>query len=169
MVEPAPVLLTSRAEVASILSTVGIDLHIDDNDDGVVDLTEEQYLVDCMEEASDTIFEKLQYRYTHEVLIESDWTRRRVSYLAAHLVGKRRGNPNVFCEKVVKLMKEVDEVYNGQNTIPLTAPRDNIEPAMSNQVVDRRYRAQKLRTDQWTSTGGTDSRQHLDYYPYTRG
>ena len=120
-IESSPLLYSSREEVASILSTVGIDLRIDDSDDGTVDAAEEQLLTDAIEEATDIINEAALHFYTAEELETSRWIRRRASYLAAHIIGKRRGNPSIYCEYVEeikgeleRLMGRIEELERGQ-------------------------------------------------------
>ena len=100
MPEATPVLYATRADVASILSTAGIDVRIDDDDDGTVTPSpgEEAFLDDAILEATDVINVAGLHFYSAADMGESLWVRRRAAYLAAHFLSMRRGNPGLFCE-----------------------------------------------------------------------
>jgi len=167
-IEAAPPVLTTRDEMASISSTLGIDLRIDDNDDGVIDVFpitgEEQFLLDAIEEASDEAYMRLEMYYTPEVLETSRWVRRRVSYIALHVLSKRRGNPGNYCDEFEKYMAQFEEVASGDLQIPRLAKSHNFEPSMSNTLVNHRFPRRNIRVVQETSRGGNDSTQELDHF-----
>ena len=167
-IEAAPPVLTTRAEMASISSTIGIDLRIDDDDDGVIDVLpvtgEEQSLLDAIEEASDEAYMRLEMYYTPEVLETSRWVRRRVSYIALHILSKRRGNPGNYCDEFERYMKQFQEVADGYLQIPRLPKSDNFQPSMSNTLINHRFPRRNVRVVQETSRGGTDSTQELDVF-----
>ena len=168
--EAPPVYLTSRAEMESIASARGVNLRIDDNEDGVISqvgsglVVEEQFLTDMIEESSDEALMRLEHYYEDTVLETSRWVRRRVSYIALHQLSARRGNPKNFCDEFKRYMRQFDRIMEGdpQMQIPRLPKRANFEPAMSNQLVSHWWIQRKLRTVQATSRGGTDGRQDLD-------
>lgn len=167
-IEVAPLLYTTRAEIASISSDLGIDLKVDDDDSGTIEAPEEQLVTDAIWEATDTINEVCLHFYTAEVLETSAWVRRRASYLAAHILGRRRGNPSVYCDEVEKLLGkggELERIRNGLLHIPRMAKRDDFTPKMSNVVVDMNHSQAKLRVLDGTSVGkASDAEQDKDYY-----
>ena len=166
-----PVLLTSREEMQDIASQRGIDLRLDDNNDGVIstgiapDFGEESFLDEVIIEASDEALMRLEHYYEDGVLEGSRWVRRRVSYIAVPMLSARRGNPKIYCDEYKKYMDQFDRIANGDPMmqIPRLPKRANFEPALSNQVVDMRFRTRKLRTQRFISPGGEDARQDLDY------
>lgn len=168
MAETIPTLYTDRAEVASILSTVGIDVRIDDDDDGTITASpgEEKHLDDAILEATDTINIYGQHFYTSAVMAQSLWIRRRAAYLAAHFLSMRRGNPGLFCERFEQIMKELELLRTNQLHIPRQPKRDDVLPAQSNLIIDRRFSRNKIRVDRETSTGDDSADQDPDYGPY---
>lgn len=166
-----PVLLTSREEMQDIASVRGIDLSIDDDNDGVIstgiapNFGEESFLDEAIIEASDETLMLLEHYYLDTDLEGSRWVRRRVSYIALHMLSSRRGNPKKFCDEYKKYMEIFNKIADGdpKYQIPRLKKRANFEPALSNQVVDMRYRTRKLRVQRYISPGGTDARQDLDY------
>ena len=163
-IESTPLLYSSRAEIASITSTLGIDLKVDDDEDGTISVAEELLVTDAIWEATDRINEVALHFYTAEDLETSGWVRRRCSYLAAHILGRRRGNPSVYCDEVEELKEELKKLQAGLLHIPRISKRDDFAPKMSNLVVDRNYTKRKLRVDIDTSEGKTDSNQNTDYF-----
>ncbi len=168
VLEAAPPVLTTRAEMASISSTLGIDLRLDDDDDGVIDILgvtgEEQLLLDVVEEASDEAYTRLEMYYEQITLADSRWVRRRVSYIALHILSKRRGNPGNYCDEFEKYMEQFDEVASGDLQIPRLKKSHNFEPSMSNTLINHRFPRRNVRVIQETSRGGTDSSQELDVF-----
>ena len=166
--EDEQILYSSRQEVASIFSSVGVDLRLDDNDDGLVSTgaggtqNEEQWLTDAIEEATDDINLLLCHFYSVEDLASSRWLRRRASYLAAHHLSERRGNAKQFCEKVEGIMKTLKRIRNGHEIVPGLKYSVDAQPAMSNLVVDRRFRNQ-LRVDTESQVGSPTQNQDDDY------
>lgn len=157
--------LTSRAEVESIFSQVGVDLRLDDDQDGTLTPLEEDRLMDAMEDAEDTFMMYAQSRYTLDAMAVSRWARRRCSWLAANRLSRRRANPPQFVVEQEETLAELELVRNGVLAIPGAPTHSNFLPAMSNMQVDYRYVHSKLRVVQEISTGGQDSCQHsLEYW-----
>lgn len=165
-IETIPLLLSSREEVESIFSIDGIDLRIDDQDDGVTDGTggtnnDEEYLKDALIEASDEGYERLLIKYDDDVLAESLWVRRRVSYIACHLLSLRKGNPGQYVDMYNRYLAAFDKVVNGGFIVRLV-PRGNFQPTVSNLVVDNWHHTQKLRVTVDNSEGPRDGKQFED-------
>lgn len=168
MPEATPVLYATRADVASILSTAGIDVRIDDDDDGTVTPSpgEEAFLDDAILEATDVINVAGLHFYSAADMGESLWVRRRAAYLAAHFLSMRRGNPGLFCERYEIIMDELEKLRTNQLHIPRLAKRADVLPAQSNLIIDRRFTRNKIRVDRETSTGDNSANQDPDYGPY---
>lgn len=165
-----PVLLSSREEVESIFSADGVTLRIDDDMDGVTDgmdgtANDTQKLIDALAEASDEAYERL-WRYDNDVLECTYYVRRRVSYIAAHLLSIRRGNPGQYCDMAERYLKDFEEIKYGRKHIPGVPQRRSYQPTMSNVVVDHRHSYAKLRVAQEISEGPTDPKQQEDTLPY---
>jgi len=166
-VEVAPLLLSSRPEVESIFSVDGIDLRIDDGDDGVTDGTggtdnDTQLLIDALIEASDDAYQQLLGRYEDVVLETSTWVRRRVSYICCNLISTRKGNPAQYCEQSEKYMKAFQDIKLGREFIPRLKPRADFSPTMSNVAVDHWHGVAKIRTIVDASEGPRDPKQFED-------
>lgn len=161
--ESAPLLYTTQAEIESIVGPIAVILQVDDDETGAIDGTESTLVDDAIWEATDTFNEYALHYYTAEVLETSGWVRRRVSYMAAHLLGRRRGNPSIYCEEYDKILEELKQIQLGLLHIPRMAKRADFTPKMSNLVVDQNYTKSKIRVDSQTSVGDTDSEQDLDY------
>ena len=162
--ESQPLLYTTRAEIESILSGLGVDLMVDDDESGDIDASEEEDVTEAIWEATDIINERASHFYDAEALETSSWVRRRASYLAAHILGRRRGNPSVYCEEVEEIRAELKRLGRGDLWIPRIQTRHEHRPTMSNLVVDRNYTKSKIRVDKQTSVGEDDSVQDKDYF-----
>lgn len=170
-IETAPLLLSSRQEVESIWSIDGVDLRIDDGDDGVTAGTggtanDEQLLIDALIEGSDEAYGRLLGNYEADVLASSLWVRRRVSYIVCHLISLRKGNPAQYCAMYDRYIAAFIRVAAG-GFIPSQGkalkPRANFQPTMSNVAVDHWHGVQKLRVIVDASEGPRDSKQFEDH------
>lgn len=166
-VELAPLLLSSRLEVESIFSADGVDLRIDDDDDGVTageggTPNDEQFLIDALIEASDEGYIRLLVRYDEDPIAESLWVRRRASYIAAHVLSTRKGNPAQYCAQYDRYLADFDKIASGTRFIPRAKPRANFQPTMSNVVVTHWHGIQKIRVVTLASEGPEDGRQFPD-------
>lgn len=162
---------SSRSEVESLISNVGINLRIDDDDDGVISIPQEEDLLDdCIAEATDTFNLYAMHYYDPEYLAGSRWVRRRVSYMAAHILGRRRGNTSIYCSEWERIMEELGKVGQGLAFIPLLPRREDFIPMVSNTVIDRNYTKKKQRVDKSQSVGDTtDIEQDEDYLGQSGG
>ncbi len=162
--ESQPLLFTTQDELESIAAEAGVSLKVDDDDDGTLSAAELEFINECIWEATDEVAMELLHVYTHEVLETSQWVRRQTSYLALNKLGRRRGNPGVYCEEVEKLEKRMKRIREGQDYIPRIAPKDDYGPKMSNLRIDHNYGKSKIREDARTSVdSASDTDQDLDY------
>lgn len=159
---------TSRAELESIWSALGVTLRLDDDDTGANTGYETAVLEDVICEATETARALLMHRYADAEMEFNTWVRRRVSYLAAHLLSLRRGNPAQFEARAEQVLKELRAIREGREWVPDAKPLGNMAPSLSNLTVDYRYNRSQVRIDPQTSTGGDAG--DLDYDrvpPYT--
>lgn len=153
--------LTTAQRMIDIAGSTYVALRVDDNDDGVITggTDEQQYLDEIIADASQEAYPYLLHHYDEDDLVTSDWVQRRVAWVALHLISQRRGEPGQYAEHHDRAIAEFTASQQEQLWIPDLTPRDNFAPSMSNQTVDHRFGRRKLRTDQFTSTGGQDDRQ----------
>ncbi len=148
-------LYTSREEIEDIWSTLGVDLRLDDDDDGTVSTIEETYLERCMEEATDEINGYLAGTYEVSVMVDVRRIRRFASYLASEILSRRRGNPGVFCDDAESIRETLEALRDGQQILPDVPKRDQMLPMVSNYTIDRRHVGEKLRVDPWEGVDQT--------------
>jgi phage gp36-like protein len=163
MVEVAPPLYTDRAETEKVYSTLGINLRLDDDEDDTVDATEETYLDEMIENATDVINQYALHFYTATELAESRWVRSRATWIACYLLSRRRGNSAQFVDEYNAIIAELELVRRGQFFIPRLKTYDDFLPCHSNLKIDRRYSREKIRVDSITSTGGSYSGQQQEH------
>ena len=161
--EAQPLLYATQAEVEDILGAVGVRLRVDDGDDGTIDPEDADRLQEAIWEATDIINEYALHYYTAEALETSAWIRRKCSYMAAYLMGRRRGNKSIYKDEYDQTISRLQRIQNGLLNIPRLPKRDDFEPRMSNLVVDQNYSKKKIRADRSTSVGPDDPQQHADY------
>lgn len=153
MVAAAP-LYTSRAEMESIWSTLGVDNRLDDDDDGLVGSAEEDDLLRVMEEATDEVNGYLGGTYSLVTLGEVRRIRRMASYLACHFLSERRGNLPSYCQKVEDIRETLQRIRDGKIVLPGVPKAHEFLPGVSNYTVDRRHGHQKLRVDAYEGVDG---------------
>ena len=170
--EALPPQYSTRTEVESIMSQVGVDVRLDDNEDDEVteanpqqpDIPDEEgHLTDAIDEATDIVNEYALPLYSDTVLCASRWVRRRASYLAAWIVSQRRGNAALYEERACRIMEELERVRQGVLLIPRAERRVSTMPRMSNVRIDRRYIREKVRVVRETSVGKGYPGQHVDH------
>lgn len=159
---------TSRSEIESIWSALGVTLRLDDNDDAANTGNETNMLDDAIDEATETARALLMHRYADAEMDASPWVRRRVSYLAANILSIRRGNPAQFESKATAVIKELRAVRDGLDFVPDAVPLKDFGPSGTNISVDWRFNRSQLRADPQTATGGTSGNLDMEReIPYT--
>ena len=170
-------LLCSREDVESVWSLEGVNTRIDDNDDGVIDVTpnppaladEESYLTDAIEDASDEMYIYLQAHYDADELAASRWVNRRCAYIAAHLLSIRKGNGPQYTDKVEQIMAMLQEIHHGVKFIPGASKNHTSLPGVSNVMVDMGYMRAKLRAVRSITTGDRRPTRHWEDRDYGTG
>lgn len=149
-------LYCSEADVDFVWSSFGVDVRADDDangiaDDGVVNL--------AIQRASLLVNRYVLHRYTVAACQASTWLRWATAYIAAEVLGKRRGNsiPESLASEVAEYFQELERIKTGQDHLmgdsgPST-PRYDSRPIVSNMTVDPRYARNKVRRVPSTSTG----------------
>lgn len=169
--EYSSAIYTSRNEVRAILGTVGINSQIDDDQSEVVDSTEESYLTDAMEEATDIVNAFLLTYYRPVYLTQSRIIRRWTSYITCYLITMRRGNAKHFEARYNEIIGAMTLISTngpgngGAPIIPFLPTRDDHRPAHSNLVIDDRYR-QPLRIRDSSSTGTREPTRDVGLEPW---
>lgn len=169
MTESAPTLYTSRSEIESIFSIMGVNTRVDDDHTEAVDtawgikcagasITEESYLDDIIEEATDYMNQYLLGFYKSTDLANSRWVRRRCSYIACYFLSQRRGNPAQFTTRFEEITAELGMLArgpgaNGNPLIPRVPLRSDNRPSHSNISIDDRFPYSKIRVQRPTSSG----------------
>jgi hypothetical protein len=155
--EFSTVYYTSIAEMESLLSFLGVQLRLDDNDDDLIISPETVYLSDAMAEATDVVNQYIGLIYDEEELAYSRWVRRRASWIACHILSRRRGNPKQFADEYMRCIADFELVRRREIWVPRRKPKHDFAPAMSNLRVDYRrrnyYQGSPIRVDPISSTG----------------
>lgn len=169
MAETIPYTYTSRAEVESIFGRPAVAVRLDADQSSLVAADEDDDMTDVIEEATDEFNLYLNTRYAASALAESLWVRRRCSYLAAHFLSERQGNPSQYNQRVEEIREQLELIRKGRMFIPRVAYKSDFDPAMINTVIDDRYPRSKSRVQTDQSVGGTDSHINIDHPLYVDG
>lgn len=141
---------TSQAEMTRLFSADGITLRLDDLEE-----TTEQpsMLTEIIEEATEEINSYLEPFYEPDQLAASPYIRRIATYLGCRILSMRRGNPDLFEERVEEFRKFMLEVSVGRRRVPRIPLRQNFAPALSNYQINDNFYRNKVRVNRQTSTG----------------
>jgi hypothetical protein len=156
-VETLPYIYTDQTTIERLYSDTGVTLVIDDMSSGEKAL----FWTEVTSEASDVVNQYAEMYYAPIDLNTSSWVQRRTTWIAAYLISQRRGNPAIFGDRYDEIIEELKAVYRGELLIPRMPTREDMTPAMSNLIVDDRFRVHKLRVHPTISTGGVSSRQDM--------
>lgn len=146
----------TRTELEHIWSEFGVDVRLDDDDDGVA---QSGLVAAVLEEATVKVNYHLLARYSVATLAASAWVKWAAANIAACLLARRRGNPipeamQADCDEYLDALKEIKA---GSTDLPadagLASPEFDSMPSVSNLTVDGRYRRRKVRRVASTSTG----------------
>jgi hypothetical protein len=156
-VETLSQVYTTQAEIERIYSNLASSLQIDD-----VDIDEvSDFWTELTEDATDIINQYAESYYDPTDMVNSRWVRTRASWVGCYLLSQRRGNPSLFADRFEIIIDELQRVYRGDLIIPRLPTREDMTPAMSNVVIDDRFRVHKIRVHPTISTGGTSGKQDL--------
>lgn len=151
MVESLSYLYTSQAEIERLMSSKSAELYVDDLGIGVAD--DPAVWTDVIEAATDTVNIHCQLYYEESVLANSSWVHRITTWVAAHYLTQRRGNPGAYSNLYAEAMSYLERIRDGELQIPRAALRSVMVPAMSNFTIDDRFRVNKIRVQQSISVG----------------
>lgn len=152
---------TTQAEIERLFSAVGALRRADDDADGVA---ETSVWNDVIYEATDEVNLYLERWYEPEDMANNLWIRRQASWIGAHHLSQRRGNPAIFQDAYDRATNLLEKVFMGQMQVPRLPQRSDLTPSMSNLAVDLSYVRKRIRVQQTISTGGTSSRQDQEYW-----
>lgn len=134
--ETLPYQYTSRDEMDSVFSEIGIQLRVDDlfSTKGPTD-----YLVDLIDEATDEVNMSLEWKYLPEDLVTHRLVRRWASIIACHNASRRRGNPKQLTTWYNEVKEKLQDIFDGRKLLPRVPLRVDFLPTYSNLVVDNRF------------------------------
>lgn len=153
---------TSKDCIEALYGSRGYDNVLSDTgsaEDAVVD----SIIVD----AEQTVIIRIGKFFSPEDMATSQFVNSRTTWIAAHLLSKRRGNPHYFEDLYMEAIRELEAISTGELSPPNEIPlRSYITPSMSNLIVDERFGVSKLRVRDFISVGGTYPDQHIAYAYY---
>jgi hypothetical protein len=146
-----------RADIESIYSAHGVDMAVDDDQDGIVLAAEETFVDRAIVRAAGKINSRVQKRYTLSELSNNDWMRDVNATIAAQILARRRGNgsPPSLDAEVDSYMEDLDDIRGDRLDIPEQNASLDYTPVVSNYVMQRGQVTMKPRVDTGTSTGDT--------------
>lgn len=153
---------TNQASLESLLSTQGVLNNVNDSQE--VDLahanaSDPNRILGAISDATDLIDLYCQNYYNPSDLSKSEWVFRRCTWIAAHFLTERRGNPGYFLEQYTKSVEWLEKIQSGLFQIPRIPMSSDLRPALSNYVVDDRFPIAKIRVETFISNGGTYANQ----------
>lgn len=146
----------SDNDVEALLSEEGVNLRLDDNQDGAVNAAELLRLTrQACNYATSKVNDFCAGRYDPADL-ETSWTVNEwATVIAARWLCSRRGNPvpGSLKERLAEVMDELKQVKSGQYSLQDLAERTSSAPIWSNTRVDVRYRTRRIRVERPISEG----------------
>jgi hypothetical protein len=155
---------TSQAEIERIMSKKSAELYVDDIGTGIAD--EPEIWDDAINQATDTINIYAQAFYAEEILFTSSWVRRVATWIAAHLISRRRGNPGVYAEEYYEYLALLERIRKGEIQIPSIAQKATSIPSGTNYTIDDRYSSNKLRVQENTSVETDSPHRDISAWPF---
>lgn len=171
--------LTTKEYIDDILSEEGVRHRVDDDETGVITLSDVQMIERFIERASLEVGMALRHRYTDIEFMGANPpndTPAAVQYMVAVIAARgifgRRGLPSY--EELTRQYEMVQEwlsdVKAGRLSLVEVAeyPTSNFEPFVTNFTIDQRHRHAKPRVIRSTSKGGpSERRRHLEHEFFT--
>jgi hypothetical protein len=155
--EVLPYIYTDQDAIERLYSENGVSLSLDD----LTGAEQTTFWTEITSEATDVVNQYAELYYAPIDINDSSWVQRRATWIAAYFLSQRRGNPAIFGDRYDEIIEELKAVYRGELLIPRMPTREDMTPAMSNLIVDDRFRVHKLRVHPTISTGGVSSRQDM--------
>lgn len=159
-------LYCDEQDIRDILSEEGVDLRVDDDDDGAVNETEQLMITKALNQAAAKVNQYCVRFYTPAVLATSWTVHEWASNIAARELCKRRGNPvPTSIEKEYEDTIEDMKAVAAGEPIEDLVPRHQKGPRFSNGRVDTTYGVRKWRVQRPLSSPQAPERaQNVDYY-----
>ena len=165
-------LYTTRAEIERLLSYKGVSLHLDDTDDlddnyggGTSTLvTPSNTLDEIIERATSRVNEYLLPRYAPATLSLLPRVREITTFIACHLLSRRRGNEPLYDDEVAESIETLERYREG--SLYINAPLQGPRAVTQSFVTDNRYFRNPVRVLTHSSTD-TVANQNLAWdYPF---
>lgn len=146
-------------EARHVLSSSGVDLRLDDGDDGS----------DAIEETDQEIEQATHYLYTAASLATSRWVKQKAKNILAYLLCTRRGNPAPagIAERYVRALEQLERVRLGVLNIPGAVMSKAAVPTMSNMRPTMRPFPRSV-VERQRSTGKAEGYQQKNNDPLDR-
>lgn len=148
---PAPLLYTycSETDIQALLSVDGETGSLDDDNDGSLNPTEEGYLAQAINWASDKVNFYCLSRYAASDLVNSWLVNNWCVILTAYWLSTRRGNPSPgsFADLYEEAIKDLEMIRKGEAQLPGIGLRTAAWPAWSNVRVNQLYALRKIRVE----------------------
>lgn len=127
---------TTREEIEHLFSTTAVDLRVDD----AANPTEEDDIIDeNIDDATEYLNQYVWMNYREADLVASNWVRRRATYVAAHFLSSRRGNPGQYIDRFQSITEELKAICSREMFIPgLNVLVQSGVPSLANYTIDNR-------------------------------
>lgn len=138
----------TRLNVQSLIGEAALLAVIDDNQDGVENPNESEYITHAIERGAVEMNESLSKQYAPlSGLSSNDWCKWCNAYLAAYFLFERRGNPvpTGILDAVQTYKDKLSEIRWGRFSVPEATPSFNSRPAVSNYTVELGKQANPVR------------------------
>lgn len=155
---PAP--FTTRDEIERLFSADAVQVRIDDAADI---LAETDVIDEVIADATEFVWQYLWTRYAEAQVVNRDWVRRRATYVAAHFLSQRRGNPGQFIDRFEQIKEELQLVYTCALHVPDAQVNTVQQPVVSNYVVDNRNYGPVIRVTEDSTGGYPEQRTTLNH------
>jgi phage gp36-like protein len=152
-------LYTSQADIERLMSVKSAELYVDDIQVGQQD--DPDVWTDVIYQATDIVNMYVQNYYAPEDLVNNSWVHRMTTWLAAHYLTQRRGNPGAYNDLYNEALFWLEKVQTGRYQIPRVPQRAWVVPAVSNYVIDDRFPVNKIRTQPSTMVGPRTAEQDI--------
>lgn len=155
---------TTQAEIERLMSKKSSELYVDDTGVGIAD--DPEIWDDAINESTDMVNMYTQMWYEATVLVTNSWCRRVATWIAAHLITMRRGNPGAYSDRYYDYIAMLERVKKGELQIPGAYQRAAMIPMGTNYSIDDRYPINKLRVQPSTSVETDSPRRDISSWPY---
>jgi len=152
---------TSQAEIERVYSKKGTTRRTDIDNTGASDPQIIQQVIDI---ATDEINMYLEPYYSTLDMSNNLWIRRQATYIACHYLSSLRGHATQYNSYYTRIKEWLERINEGKLQVPRLYRKSNMTPAVSNYIVDNRYRINNVRVLADASTGGVSSDQDLAEY-----